>query len=77
MDQAFVNEWGRDPRKPVVVLTKEEMLEAYVVVNGEDIKLSLIPDDFRTAAIKKLTEAKRPVSEQAIAERWVRAGKPR
>ena len=77
MDQAFVNEWGRDPRKPVVVLTEKEMLEAYVVVNGEDIKLSLIPDDFRTAAIKKLTEAKRPVSEQAIAERWVRAGKPR
>lgn len=77
MDQAFVSEWGRDPRKPVALLTPEEMAEAYVEVGGEEVKLNAIPSDFRRAAINMLTKAGKPISEQAIAERWVRAGKPR
>lgn len=77
MDQAFVSEWGRDPRKPVALLTEDEMAEAYVQVGGEEVKLTAIPAEQRRQITQTLTRRGRPVTEQAIAELWVKAGRPR
>ncbi len=77
MDQAFVSEWGQDSRKPIALLTEDEMAEAYVSVGGEEIKITTIPSEQRRQITQTLTRRGRPVTEQAIAELWVRAGRPR
>lgn len=77
MDQAFVSEWGRDPQKPTALLTPEELQEAYVKVGGDEVRLTSIPAEQRRQITQTLNRRGLPVTEQAIAELWVKAGRPR
>lgn len=76
MDKVFVNEFGRDPQKPLALLTPEEQKNAYVTVNGEEIKLSSIPLNDRMGITESLRRRGEPISEQAIAEVYARVKKP-
>lgn len=58
-------------------MTPEQQASAYVVVNGEDVRVASIP----AAETAKITEALRArgiqPTKKAIADLWVRAGKPK
>ncbi len=71
-DKVFVDEWGRDPQKPVATLTASQLRDAYVNVYGEEIRLASIPARERTQIIEALRLTGQPVTEQAIAELYVR-----
>jgi hypothetical protein len=75
MDKVFVSEFGRDPQKPLALLTPEEQKNAYVTVNGEEIKLSSIPLNDRMGITESLRRKGEPISEQAIAEVYARVKK--
>lgn len=77
LDQAFVPRrmWW-DSEQPVALMSPEDQERAYVTVEGEDIPLTSIPMDQRLTITSKLRTRGLPVTEQAIAELWVRAGKP-
>lgn len=77
MDKAFVSEWGSDPKRPVSMLTPEQQASAYVRVNGQDVAISSVPQTQRATILSKLQARGLPVTEQAIAELWVRAGRPK
>ena len=49
--------------------------DAYVIVQNEEIKLSSIPANQRALIITALRQSNRAITEQAIAEYWVRGGK--
>lgn len=51
---------------------KKTLANAYVVVNGNEVKLSSIPATDRAAIIRARKNAGLPVTEQAIAEMWVK-----
>jgi len=72
MDQVFVNEWGRDPQKPLASLTPDEMNKAYVTVDGRDVKLSSVPATDRQQIAAALRAAGQPVTEQAIVTIYTR-----
>lgn len=78
MDKAFVPRalWV-DKQKPVSLMTPEDQARAYVTVNGEDVTVTSIPMSQRAVITSKLQARGLPVTEQAIAELWVRAGKPK
>jgi hypothetical protein len=61
----------RDPEKPVALLKPEEMENAYVVVNGQEVRLARIPAAFTAQAVRELRAANRAVTQQAIAHTWV------
>ena len=65
-----------DPQKPAALLTPDEAPKAYVVVGGEEIKLSTIPDTFRAKAITALRKRNLAPTEQAVAGMWVASRKP-
>lgn len=70
-DTVLINEWGRDPAKPVAALTKKEIESAYVVVDGAEVKLSSIPANDRAAISAGLRRIGEVPTEQAIAEVWM------
>lgn len=78
LDKAFVPRmlW-KDSAKPVALMTPEDQARAYVTVNGEDVPVTSIPVSQRALITSKLQARGLPVTEQAIAELWVRAGKPK
>lgn len=76
MDQAYIDRWGVDAKKPSILISVDERKNAYVVVGNEDVKLAEIPANQREKIILSLEKNKRQVTEQAIAEWWVKAGKP-
>lgn len=78
LDKAFVPQalWV-DKQKPVALMTPEDQARSYVTVNGEDVVLTSIPVSQRAVITSKLQARGLPVTEQAIAELWVRAGKPK
>jgi len=78
IDKAFVPRtlWF-DHEQPIALMAPEDLARAYVTVNGEDVPLSSIPTDQRVLIASKLQARGRPVTEQAVAELWVRAGKPK
>lgn len=67
MDKVFVNEWGRDPEKPLALLKPEQLANAYVTVDGRDIKLNTIPATDRMQISEALRKRGLPVTEQQIA----------
>lgn len=77
MDRVFVPRalWF-DRDQPVALLEPEDQARAYVRVGGEDIVLASIPQGQRALIVSKLQARGLPVTEQAVAELWVRAGKP-
>lgn len=78
MDKAFVPRmlWS-DSTRPVALMSTEDQARAYVTVDGEDITLSSIPVSQRALITSKLQARGLPITEQAIADLWVRAGKPK
>jgi len=74
LDKVYVDEWGRDPEKPVVLLTPEEMDKAYVRVNGKNVLVSSVPAIDRRQIIQALQATGQLVTEQAIVEMYL-AGK--
>lgn len=75
LDKVYVDEWGRDPEKPVVLLTPEEMDKAYVRVNGKNVPVSSVPAIDRRQIIAALKATGQPVTEQAIVEMYLAAKK--
>jgi hypothetical protein len=76
MDKVFVTGWGRDSQKPLALLKPEELKDAYVTVNGADVKLSTIPLTDRQQIIDALRRRGEVASEQSIAEIYLRNKKP-
>lgn len=78
MDKAFVPRtlW-KDAQTPVSLMNQTDQARAYVTVNGEDVTLTSIPVTQRALITSKLQARGLPVTEQAVAELWVRAGKPK
>lgn len=62
----------RDTPMPAVALPFEKQAGAYVVVGGQEVRLSSIPADDRAAIIKARTSAGLPVTEKSIAEMWLK-----
>lgn len=65
------NTFSFDKSKPAITLPTKEQADAYVLVNGDKVKLSSIPADWRAQMATALRKANIPVTEQTIAERWV------
>lgn len=89
MDKVFVDEWGRDPQRPLALLSPEEQDSAYVVVNGKDVPLyttkiidgkqkrvPTVPTADRVEIITGRRTRGLPVTEQAIVETYL-AGQAR
>ncbi|NYT45144.1 transglycosylase SLT domain-containing protein [Alcaligenaceae bacterium] len=78
LDKAFVPRtlWF-DGEEPLALMDPENQANAYVKVDGAEVPLSSIPMDQRALIASKLQARGLPVTEQAIATLWVKAGKPR
>lgn len=72
MDKVYVDEWGRDPQKPLALLKPEEVGKAYVRVNGKDVPLSVVPPLDRRQITQALQATGQLVTEQAIVEMFLR-----
>lgn len=73
LDKVYVEEWGRDPEKPVVMLKPEQLQDAYVKVDGKNVKVSTVPADDRRQIIQALRATGQPTTEQAIVALYLRA----
>lgn len=77
LDRAFVpRTFWFDREQPVALMSPEDQARAYVTVGDEEIVLASIPQGQRAMIVSKLRARGLPVTEQAVAELWVRAGKP-
>lgn len=66
------NWFSSDVPTPAIALPKDDQGSAYVNVNGQKITLSNIPNADRSAIIAARQRAGLPVTEQSIAEMYVR-----
>jgi len=62
-----------DTKKASILLTPDELKDAYVNVDGQRVNLGTIPLEDRAGIIRGRQQRGLPVSEQAIAETWLRA----
>lgn len=69
--------WSDKTDQLVALLDESDMQEAYVTVGDEKIPLVSIPTEQRALITSKLRTRGFPVTEQAIADLWVKAGKPK
>jgi len=76
LDKAKVSEGGLDPTLLTAVMTPDELSNAYVEVEGDEVKLTDIPTSQRALIASKLQARGMAISEQRIAELWVAAGRP-
>ena len=74
MDKVYLDEWGRDPEKPLALVTPEEMSKAYVRVNGRNVRVSSVPALDRRQIVQALQATGQAPTEQAIVEMYL-AGK--
>jgi soluble lytic murein transglycosylase len=65
-----------DAEQPVALMDDDTRAKAYVRVGGEEIRLGSIPDSQRASIVSSLESDGQPVTEQRIAELWVKAGRP-
>lgn len=77
MDKVMLDELGRDPSVPVSSLDPDQLEDAYVNVGGEQIYMTSIPAGVRALIISGFNNKRIPVSEQKIAELWIRANRPK
>jgi hypothetical protein len=63
-----------DQQSPLLGMPAQQMQRAYVTVNGRNVTLASIPASERAQAITALQKRNMPVTEQAIADLWVKAG---
>lgn len=71
MDKVYVDEWGRDPQKPLVLLKPDEIGKAYVRVNGKNVPVSVVPSLDRRQITQALQATGQIVTEQAIVEMFL------
>jgi hypothetical protein len=71
-NKVLVDEWGRDPVKPVALLSAGDFESAYVMVGEEKVVLSRIPKEERANIIAARQRRALPITEQTIAETYVR-----
>ena len=78
MDVVYLDEWGSDPQKPLATLAPDDLTNAYVRVDGRNVKLSAIPPADRQQIVAALRATGQSVTEQAIATLYARgkAAKP-
>lgn len=76
LDKVYVDEFGTDPQKPVAMLTPEELANAYVRVNGKEVKVSSVPARDRQQIIAALRATGQVPTEQAIVEMYLRSKNP-
>lgn len=69
--------WFGGSEVPAAMLDPSKASKAYVNVGADEIRVASIPDSQRAAITAALQQRKLPVTEQAIATYWVRAGKPK
>lgn len=69
--------WFDKTKVPTYAIGDDNKMNAYVSVNGERVYVKTIPDAVRGVIVSEMQKAGRPVSERAIAETWVKQGKPR
>jgi|GEM_PF-2584752 len=79
-NKVMVDEWGRDPAKPLIMLTPDQTKDAYVVVKSPDgkpfdVKLSEIPARDRAQIIRARRAQGLPTTEQDIATYYMRRTK--
>jgi hypothetical protein len=73
VDQAYTEAWGKDPKRPVAVMTKEELGKSYYEVLGEEVPVNQYragSDALKKAGIAAPTDAQ-------IVEWWTLKGKPK
>lgn len=73
LDKVYVEEWGRDPEKPIALVKPDELDKAYVNVGGKSVKVSAVPMDDRRQIIAALRATGVPVTEQAIVALYLKA----
>lgn len=61
-----------DKAVPAITLPDDKQASAYVVVNGQEVKLATIPMDYRTELIAARRARGLPTSEKVIAEMWLK-----
>ena len=66
-----------DSEKRVSALTPEEIEDAYVEVDGKDIKISSVPASDRAEIIAERRSRGEPITEQIIVEEWVKLNEAR
>lgn len=72
-NKVITDGWIRDTPKSSILLSPDEQKNAYVTVAGEKIKVSSIPAADRAEIIRARSARGLAVSEQAIAETWIKA----
>jgi hypothetical protein len=73
VDQAYTTAWGKDPKRPVAVMTSEELGQSYYEVLDEEVPVLQYragTDALKKAGIANPTEAQ-------IVEWWTLKGKPK
>lgn len=77
MDKVYKSRSGMWDKSdvPMVTMKPEDYAKAYVKVGDEEISLATIPPTQRALIIPALRKAGQPVTEQNIANYWVRLGK--
>lgn len=73
LDKVYVEEWGRDPEKPLALVKPDELDKAYVNVGGKSVKVSAVPMDDRRQIVAALRATGVPVTEQAIVSLYLKA----
>jgi hypothetical protein len=72
MDKVYVDEWGRDPEKPLSLLTPDQLGKAYVKSGGRNVPLASVPATDRQQIIQALRAVGRQPTEQAIVDLYLR-----
>lgn len=75
LDKVLVDVLGPDSTVPNIRLTADQQKAAYVVVAGEVVPVSKVPDAQRKQIVAALQRRGLPVSEQAVVEMWVEGGR--
>jgi hypothetical protein len=75
LDKVFVDEWGRDPEKPLFQLTPDELKKAYVTVGGKNIPVASVPAADRAEIIRGRRARGLSTTEQSVVETYVKANK--
>lgn len=74
MNKVYIDEFGRDPEKPLALVPPEDLTKAYVRVEGKNVPVSSVPATDRRQIIQALQATGQMVTEQAVVEMYL-AGK--
>lgn len=75
MNKVYTPGFFSDTQKPTFQLQPSEIKDAYVKVGNEEVKLTSVPATQRAQIIGELRRRGRPVTEQAVAEYWIKGGR--